>query len=523
VHDYVIVGAGSAGCVLASRLTEDPRVTVLLIEAGPPDTPKEIHIPAAFGKVLRTERDWAFRTVAQPQCAGREMYWPRGKTLGGSSSINAQIYMRGHPSDYDGWAASGLSGWGWADVLPWFRKAEGNSRGVDSSHGAGGPLAVSDLRDPNPLMAAICAAGVEAGLTANRDFNAGTQDGIGFNQVTQRRGARCSTAVGYLRPARGRPNLEVRTGCQVRGVLFRERRAYGVEIEADGRVAALEARREVLLAAGAIGSPQLLMLSGVGPAQHLRDLGIGIVIDHPDVGQHLEDHVCVALMWEVTEPLSLLAAERLPEVLRYLLLRKGMLTSNVAEVCAFVRTRAGLGAPDLQLHFAPVYFDTNLEEEPAVHAVTAGPVLLQPRSTGTIRLASSDPSKPPLIDPGFLSDPEGADMATLILGVQIARRIVEQPAFARYRGSELHPGAAVTSDEAIAEFVRRRASTLYHPVGTCRMGADPGSVVDPELRVRGLTGLRVVDASVMPRIVRGNTNAPTIMIAEKAASLIASA
>ncbi len=520
MHDYVIVGAGSAGCVLAARLTENPEHRVLLLEAGKRDTPPAIHIPAAFSTVLRSERDWAYETAPQQHCAGRRMYWPRGKTLGGSSSINAMIYMRGHRADYDGWAEGGCAGWSYDELLPYFRRAEDNARGGSAHHGSGGPLAVQDLRDPHPWMRTVLLAVREAGIAANEDFNGATQDGAGFNQVTQRNGKRCSTAVGYLRPALARPNLTVVTEAHATRIVFTGTRARGVEYVKGDETHTAEASREVLLAGGAIESPHLLMLSGVGPAAQLAAHGIALVRDLPGVGQHLEDHLCVALMWEAAEPRSLMAAQRPLEVLKYLLLKKGMLTSNVAEACAFVRSAPELDAPDLQLHFAPVYFDTNLEVEPTVHALTAGPVLVTPASVGKIELASADPFTAPLIDPRFLGDAGERDLARLVHGVKVARKIFAQPALAPIRRAELQPGEAVRSDTDLADFVRRKVSTLYHPTGTCRMGTGPNAVVTPDLRVHGLQGLRVVDASVMPRIPRGNTNAPTIAIAEKAAALI---
>ncbi|MFN7950648.1 MAG: GMC family oxidoreductase N-terminal domain-containing protein [bacterium] len=522
-YDYVIVGAGSAGCVLALRLTENPKNRVILLEAGKRDTPAAIHIPAAFSTVLHSERDWAYQTEPQPACAGRRMYWPRGKTLGGSSSINAMIYMRGNRADYDAWAAAGCDGWSYDEVLPHFRASEDNQRGASTYHGVGGPLSVQDLRDPHPWMQAVVAAARESGIPANADFNGATQDGVGFNQVTQRNGKRCSAAVGFLRPALRRPNLTVITEAHATKICFDGARARGVEYQRRGKREIVEAEREILLAGGAIESPHLLMLSGVGPKDQLTAHRVPVLRDLRGVGQHLEDHLCVALMWEAAEARSLMAAQRPAEVLKYLLFKKGMLTSNVAEVCAFVRSGPELIAPDLQLHFAPVYFDTNLETEPTRHAITAGPVLVTPASVGRIELASADPFTPPRIDPGFLSDPGERDLARLVHGVNVARRIFAQPALAKLRGAELQPGDAVRSDADLTDFVRNKVSTLYHPTGTCQMGMGADSVVGPDLRVHGLDGLRVVDASVMPRIPRGNTNAPTILIAEKAAALIAGA
>lgn len=522
MFDHVIVGAGSAGCVLANRLTEDPATKVLLVEAGPSDKPREIHVPAAFSKVLRTERDWAYETAPQPNLDGRRIYWPRGKTLGGSSSINAMIYMRGNAADYDEWAKRGNPEWSYDGVLAFFKKAEDNSRGASAYHGAGGPLPVSDLRDPNPLTIALLEAAVEAGISRNDDFNGAAQDGAGLVQVTQRKGRRASTAVSYLRPALDRPNLTVETGAHTTKIVVENRRARAIEYVQQGREHTASASREVVLCGGAVNSPQILMLSGIGPVSHLAEVGVDPVAHLPGVGRNLEDHVCIATMCAVTEPLSLYTAEKVGELVRFLVLGKGKLTSNIGEACAFVRTSQELDAPDIQIHFAPVYFDTNLLEEPTEHAVTAGPVLLTPRSAGHVELASADPLQDPVIEPNYLGDPDGEDLRRLVAGVKVCRNIYRQPAFDRFRGSELQPGAHCVSDNDLADFVRARASTLYHPTGTCRMGTDDFAVVDPELRVHGIEGLRVVDASVMPRIVRGNTNAPTIMIAEKAATLIRS-
>ena len=520
MYDFIIVGAGSAGCVLAHRLSADPDARVLLLEGGPDDKPKEVKIPAAFPKLFKTERDWDYATEPEPQLGGRELYWPRGRMLGGSSSMNAQIYMRGHRLDYDRWAALGNAGWSWDDVLPYFKRAEHNGRGPSRHHGAGGPLVVADLRDPNPLSRAFVRAGIEAGLAANPDFNGDEQDGVGLNQVTQRNGTRCSTATAYLKPARRRPNLTVVTGAHVTRVLFAGRRATGVEYRHDGRVETAEARHEVILSGGAVNSPQLLMLSGVGPAAELRSHGIDVVHDLPGVVRNLQDHLAVTVLATCHQPLSLLAAESLGNVARFLLRKKGMLTSNVAEGGAFVRTHAGLEAPDIQLLFAPVlYIDHGLAAPPE-HGFTIGVVLLTPQSAGTVTLGSADPMASPRITANYLSDTDGGDLRALVEGVKLARRVIRSHALDPYRKAELAPAADVDGDAALAGFVRSIAETLYHPVGTCRMGIDAAAVVDPTLRVRGLDGLRVVDASVMPVIPRGNTNAPTIMIGEKAADLI---
>ena len=520
MYDYIIVGAGSAGCVLAHRLSAEPDARVLLLEGGPDDRPKEVKIPAAFPKLFKTERDWDYATEPEPHLDGRALYWPRGRMLGGSSSMNAQIYIRGNRLDYDRWAELGNEGWGWDDVLPYFKRAEHNERGPSRHHGTGGPLNVADLRDPSPLSRAFVQAGIEAGLAANPDFNGDEQDGVGPSQVTQRKGTRWSTATGYLKPARRRPNLTVMTGAHATRVLFDGRRATGVEYRRDGGVETAEARREVILSGGAVNSPQLLMLSGIGPAAELQAHGIDVVHDLPGVGQNLQDHLSVTVLATCHQPLSLLAAESLGNVARFLVLKKGMLTSNVGEAGAFVRTATGLEAPDIQFLFAPVLYINHGLAAPPEHGFTVGVILLTPKSTGTVTLSSADPLAAPRITANYLSDAAGDDLRVLVEGVRLARRVIRSHAFDQYRKAELAPTADVDSDSELAMFVRGIAETLYHPVGTCSMGIDAAAVVDPQLRVRGLDGLRVVDASVMPVIPRGNTNAPTIMIGEKAADLI---
>jgi choline dehydrogenase len=521
-HDYVIVGAGSAGCVLANRLSEDPAVRVLLIEAGRRDRHPNIKIPAAFAKQFRTKLDWDLATEPEPHCDGRSIYVPRGKGLGGSSSMNAMLYVRGNPLDYDGWATAGAEGWGWDEVRPYFLKAEDNQRGESEHHAAGGPLRVEDERSPRPLTGRFLAACEEAGVPRIDDYNGPEQDGASLVQVTQRRGRRWSAADAYLRPALKRPNLEVVTGALVSGVEITNGTATGVRYSRRrGGERVARAEREVSLAAGAIGSPQLLMLSGVGPAAQLQEVGVQVVHDLPAVGENLQDHPYVACVWDVPGGGSLADAEKPKALLEYLLRRTGPLSSSVAEAFAFVRSRPGLPAPDLQFHFAPAYFVDNGFEEYDGHAITMGPVLVKPRARGWVRLRSADPAAKPRILTNSLSD--GEDVAALVAGVRLSREIAAAGPFAEALGRELFPGAEVDTDEAIAADVRRRAELLYHPVGTCRMGTDPDAVVSPALQVHGLERLRVVDASVMPLIPGGNTNAPTIMIAEKAADLIRSA
>ncbi len=518
--DYVIVGSGPAGCALASRLTEDPGTRVVLLEAGGPDRKLELHVPAAFSKLFQTAHDWNFRTTPQARLRGRQLYWPRGKVLGGSTSINAQMYLRGHPADYDRWEQLGNPGWGSGEALRLFRKIEAYPGGEDALHGRTGPLRIEHLRDPNPATRAFLRAAVEIGIPANDDVNGRVEDGVAMTRVTQRRGRRWSAADAYLRPALRRANLTLRTGVHATRVVLEGGRAVGVEIEHGGERQVVRARREVILAAGAVGSPHLLMLSGIGPRDHLRSVGVEVVQHLPGVGQHLLDHLVAGVIVAARRPVSLVKAESLGNLLRFLLFRRGMLTSNVGEATAFVRTRPDLPAPDLELIFAPVPFANHGLEPPTRHGFTIGTILLQPRSVGTIRLRSASPLEPPEIEPGYLTDPEGEDLRVLRHGVKLARRILATRAFAELAGEELEPGAGATSDADIDAGIRRLAETLYHPVGTCRMGVDELAVVDPELRVHGIERLRVVDASVMPTIIRGHTMAPTYLVAERAAELI---
>jgi choline dehydrogenase len=518
MYDYVLVGAGSAGCVLACRLTEDPAASVLLLEAGGPDECAEMRVPAAFSRLFKTECDWAYETEEQPHLNGRRLYWPRGKALGGSSAINAMIYIRGHPHDYDRWHDAGNKGWNFAAVLPYFKKAEHQERGPSEYHGIGGPLHVADLRTVNPLSRAFVEAGAEVGLRRNADFNGPELDGVGVYQVTQKRGRRHSAAAAYLQPIRGRPNLTIRTRAHATRIVFDGARASGVRYVAGGREQEAEAAREVILCGGAVNSPQLLLLSGVGPADHLRGLGIPVVADLPGVGQNLQDHLAMGVVYRCKEPITLASAETLGNLLRYIVLRRGPLTSNVAEAGGFMRLYADSVTPDVQFHFGPVFYVNHGFTTYAGHAFSGGPALLHPQSRGSITLRSADPLKPPAIQPNYLAAEE--DLATLVEGVKWIRRLLQARAFDRYRGEELYPGADAHDDAGIADAMRRVAETLYHPVGTCRMGNDPMAVVGSRLQVHGVDGLRVVDASVMPTITSGNTNAPVIMIAERAADWI---
>jgi choline dehydrogenase len=508
-HDYIIVGAGSAGCVLAARLTEDPDVSVLLLEAGPPDQKENIHVPAAFGTLFKTDVDWDYATFPEAGCNNRMMYMPRGKTLGGSSSINAMIYIRGNRVDYDGWGP----GWTYDEVLPYFKKSEDNERGESEYHGAGGPLTVSDSRSNNPMADAWVEAAVESGLEPNDDFNAVAQDGVGRYQVTQRNGMRCSTAVAFLHPVADRPNLTIETRMHVHRVLLEGTHAVGVAAEHDGQPVELRAEREVLLCAGAYNTPQLLLLSGIGPAEEIALREIEPVVDLPEVGRNLQDHVQIGGIWTTEEPVSLILGAEPEYQAAFAERGEGPLTSNVAESGGFWRSREGLDAPDLQFHCAPVMFVDEGLGDAVAHGISFGVCLLTPESTGTVTLRSNDPTAKPAIRHNFYGEPADADR--VLAGLRKVYEISRQGALAPYC-RELWLGPESDSDADLRAHMSRSSQVLYHPSGTCAMG----TVVDHELRVHGTEGLRVVDCSVMPRVVRGNTNAPTIMIGERAADLI---
>jgi choline dehydrogenase-like flavoprotein len=518
-HDYIVVGAGSAGCVLANRLSADPSVSVLLVEAGGRDLHPNIKIPAAFANQFKTRLDWEYYTEPEPSVDGRELYIPRGKSLGGSSSMNAMLYVRGRPLDYDMWEAAGAEGWGWQDVLPYFMRSERNCRGASEFHGEDGELVVSEQRSPRPVGKRLLAASEAAGIPYVRDYNGPEQDGVSMFQVNQQNGKRWSAADAFLRPARGRPNLEVATGRQALGVEVEAGRATGVRVrDRLRRKQTLRARREVILAAGAIGSPQLLLLSGIGPAEDLRSVGVPVLHDLPGVGRNLQDHPFFSVIWEVSDQQTLYGADSPKNMAEWALRRTGPLTSSVAEVVAFVRTRAGLPAADIQLHMGAAYYENHGEEEYDGHAIVIAPVLVSPQARGQVWLRSADPTDKPRIITNSMSEPDDVD--SLVGGMQMAREIASQDPLAEIVLRELKPGPGVVSREDMEADIRRRLMLIYHPVGTCRMGSGEDAVVDPELRVRGVGGLRVVDASVMPVIPGGNTNAPTIMVAEKASDLI---
>jgi choline dehydrogenase len=524
-YDYVIAGAGTAGCVLAARLTEDPDVRVCLIEAGGWDKHPFIHVPALVGAAIgRPELNWRFLTVPQPALGGRQVPVPRGRVVGGSGSINGMVYFRGMPQDYDDWAARGNTGWSWREVLPYFIRSENNEDVRDRWHGQGGPINVRHMANPNPLNAVFSAAFASVGgFTPCDDFTGPRPEGYGLRQGTIRRGRRDSSAVAFLHPARGRPNLTVLTNALVRRVLVDGTRATGVEVSVEGQPRTLQAERETLVCTGAVQSPQLLMLSGIGDPAELARHGIAVRHALPGVGRDYHDHLAVPVLMETRNTESYgLSVRTLPRsavaLAQYLLARGGPLASNVFESTAFIRSTDGLDRPDLQIVFQPARRNRGTFPLPLGHGFALSTVSLYPRSRGSIRLKDANPASAPLIDPALLGDP--ADLAPLMRGLKLSRELFASAPFARYRAVEVAPGPQVRTDDELAAYVRKASSTVHHPVSSCRMGVDELAVVDPQLRVRGLEGLRVVDASVFPSIVGGNTNAPVVMIAEKAADLM---
>ena len=524
--DYVIVGAGSAGCVLANRLSEDGRYTVLLLEAGPRDTYPWIHIPIGYAKTMfHPVLNWGFYTEPEPTMNGRKVYWPRGRTLGGSSAINGLIVIRGQRADYDEWAASGNAGWRYADVLPWFRKLEHNVRGASEYHGADGPLWASDIDAPHPLVEAMIAGAGELGIPRNDDFNGATQEGAGYYQLSTRRGRRSSTAVAYLRPARTRPNLRVETNAHATRVLVEDRRATGVTYLQAGVERTAFARREVILCAGALQSPQLLQLSGIGPPALLQPLGIPVQHALEGVGENLQDHLQARVIFRCTQPITTNDALRtwhgkLKIGLDYLLTRSGPMAVGINQGGIFARAMPDATRPDVQFHFATLSSDMAGSPVHEFPGFTMSVCHLQPTSRGTVRIRSTDPLEPPAMQPHYLSTPE--DRATLIAGIRLARKLAATNAMRPYVESEYRPGDAAVSDDDLLEFAKDTGGTIFHPSGTTRMGpaSDPMAVVDPELRVHGIDRLRVVDCGIMPTLVSGNTNVPVVMIAEKASGMI---
>ena len=528
MFDYIIIGGGSAGCVLAGRLSENPNITVALLEAGPADRSALIHCPAGLAVLAKTgQLNWGFETVPQAGLNGRRGYQPRGRVLGGSSSINAMVYARGHRDDYDFWRDEGNPGWSFNEVLPYFKRAENNARGADDFHGAGGPLSVMDLQNPNPIASLFVQAGEQAGYSHNSDFNGATQEGIGLFQVTHKNGERFSAAKAYLTPHLTRPNLQVLTQAFTTRLLFQGKRATGVAFLQGGHSQQLTARREIILCAGALQSPQLLMLSGIGPHAHLADKGIATLHDLAGVGQHLHDHPDVVQVARAPQAKDLFGltpggmVRAVRGIFEWRRARSGPLTTNFAEAGGFIKSRSSEPIPDLQLHFVIGKLLNHGRTTAFGLGFSCHVCLLRPTSRGTVQLASNDPRAAPLIDPRFLADQDDVDR--LVRGFKLMRTILTRPRLEAIGARELSTSAAAQTDAQIAQYIRDHADTIYHPVGSCRMGSGPLDVVDAQLRVYGIDGLRVVDASIMPRIVGGNTNAPVIMIAEKAADLIKAA
>jgi choline dehydrogenase len=515
--DYIIIGAGSAGCVLANRLTENPNTRVLLLEAGGRDWHPFIHMPAGLAKLIGLEHlNWSYETEPEPELNGRRMYWPRGKVLGGSSSINAMCYCRGHRKDYDSWAQAGAEGWDFDQVLPYFIKAEDHENGASEFHGAGGPLSVQNLRHTNPLSQLFIDAALQAGHPRTDDFNGPRQRGFDFYQVTQRDGKRCSTAVAYLRPVLNRSNLTVQTHAHAEKIIMDGNRASGVSYRHKGKTRTATAGR-VILSGGAINSPQLLMLSGLGPADHLRSHHIDVHVDLPGVGENLQDHLDICTLVHCKKPVTYDQLNDLVVGIQYLFGRKGPGSSNIAEAGGFIVSRhATDDRPDIQMHFVPAFLDDHGRNILPGHGMTIHACALRPESRGRLSLKSKDPLSAPAMQPNYLS--KDYDRRMMLECVRLSREIFAQDAFRPFTGNEVFPGRNAQSEESVMEFIRNKAESIYHPIGTCRAGKDEQAVVDPELNVRGVDGLSVVDASIMPALVSGNTNAPAIMIAEKFAA-----
>ncbi len=523
-YDYVIVGAGSAGCVLANRLSADGKYSVLLLEAGPPDKNIWIHIPIGYGKTMFNPKyNWQFQTAPEANLNHRNIYWPRGRTLGGSSSINGLVYVRGQAEDYDRWAALGNKGWAWKDLFPYFLKAETNTGIADRYHGAKGPLQVSPIREKHELVDAFINGAAELGIPYNDDFNGKTQEGVGYYQLTSCNGLRCSTAKAYLKPARGRRNLSIETEALASRILFEGKTAVGVRYRQRGRELSVRARREVLLSAGAVQSPQLLQLSGVGPGQLLRRFDIPVVVDSPGVGENLQDHLQVRLIYKCTKPITtnddLRSLWRQARIgLKWALFRKGPLAIGIQLGGMFTRALKSAATPDIQFHFGTISADMTAGAPHPFSGFTTSMCQLRPSSRGSIHIQSDDPAVPPAIRANYLATEH--DREVMVAGMKVARALVKTRSMTPYVQEEYRPGPEIETDEQILEFIRASATTIFHPVGTCKMGNDAGAVVDERLRVRGARHLRVVDASIMPTLTSGNTNAPAIMIGEKAADMI---
>jgi choline dehydrogenase len=521
--DFVVVGAGSAGCAVAARLSEDPATRVVLLEAGGEDKNRWIHIPLGFGKTFADPSvNWCYETEPDPGAADRRVFWPRGKVLGGSSSINGMVYIRGQAEDFDHWRQLGNTGWSFEDVLPYFRRSEHQMRGADSFHGSGGPLCVSDVAQ-HPIAEAFIAAATRLGFPRNDDFNGAVQDGVGYHQTTTRNGRRCSTAVGYLRPAMQRANLRVVTGALAERVMFEGRRATGVSFRQSGRLCTAAAGREVILCGGAVNSPQLLMLSGIGPEQHIREFGVPVVHHLPGVGQSLQDHYSAAIKLRCKLPITVNDVMRsnvrkLKAGLEYYMFHRGPLSMISSPAALFARTRPELASPDVKISISPFSADRPQDGLHRFSGFTSIAYQLRPESRGEIKLKSPDPFDAPAVYSNYLATE--TDQKTIVAGLKLIRQILVTPHMQSFVEAEFQPGPAVASDEELLDYARRRGGTVYHPTSTCKMGSDPLAVVDAELRVHGVDGLRVADASIMPTVVSGNTNAATIMIGEKVADMV---
>jgi choline dehydrogenase len=521
--DFVVVGAGSAGCAVAARLSEDPATRVVLIEAGGEDKNRWIHIPLGFGKTFADPSvNWCYETEPDPGAADRRVFWPRGKVLGGSSSINGMVYIRGQAEDFDHWRQLGNTGWSFEDVLPYFKRSEHQVRGADGFHGTGGPLCVSDVAQ-HPICEAFIAATTELGFSRNDDFNGASQDGVGYHQTTTRNGRRCSTAVGYLRSAMQRANLRVVTGAMTEKVLFDGRRATGVAFRRGDRLCTATAVREVILCGGAVNSPQLLMLSGIGPEQHIREFNIPVVHHLPGVGQSLQDHYSAPIKLRCKLPITvndvmLSNAKKLKAALEYYMFHRGPLAMISSPAALFARTRSELASPDVKISISPFSAERPQDGLHRFSGFTSIAYQLRPESRGEIKLKSPDPFDAPAVHPNYLS--AETDRATIVAGLKLIRRILANPHMQSFIEAEFQPGPTVESDDELLDYARRRGGTVYHPTSTCKMGSDPPAVVDAELKVHGVEGLRVADASIMPTVVSGNTNAATIMIGEKLAEMV---
>lgn len=524
MFDYIIVGAGSAGCVLANRLSENPEHRVLLLEAGASDWNPLVHMPAGIAQLVGQKGiNWDYNTAPEQQLNQRSLWWPRGKVLGGSSSINAMCYIRGHAKDYDEWQELGAEGWNWNNVLPYFKKSESNERGNSEFHGANGPLSVSDPRYLNPLTAVFLEASEQAGFSINRDFNGATQEGFGCYQTTTRDGQRCSSAKAYLKPVRKRKNLKVITNATASRIIFENGRASALVYSVAGKGFCEAAKQEIILCGGSINSPQLLMLSGIGPSAHLQQHGIEVVVDLPGVGGNLQDHLDVCTLQKCTQAITYDTSNQVAAGIKYFLFKQGPGTSNVAESGGFLRTAlAEDERPDLQFHFVPAQLDDHGRTKLPGSGYTLHACFLRPKSRGRIYLTSNNIQHKPRIEAGYLTDTDGFDLKVMVEAIKISRKILAQAAFDEYRGIETFPGKDVQSDADFEAFIREKSESIYHPVGTCKMGtkSDKNAVLDEQCRVFGVQGLRVVDASAMPKLISGNTNAPTIMMAERVADMI---